>query len=146
MQLKITNTSPVIYNEIRMAPAGTENWGANILKTPLYMNSIADVTINVAKAKYDMQLTSYYGQKAYFRNMDFTKAGQIGSLNITAADTYSLILDGIIASGADSTVNLNLYNGTGQQIRSIVYAPTNTGLWSDELLSNFICPTTLRST
>lgn len=140
LQLKITNTSPVIYNEIRMAPAGTENWGANILKTPLYMNSIADVTINVAKAKYDMQLTSYYGQKAYFRNMDFTKAGQIGSLNITAADTYSLILDGIIASGADSTVNLNLYNGTGQQIRSIVYAPTNTGLWSDELLSNYYLP------
>ena len=141
LQLKITNTSPVIYNEIRMAPAGTENWGANILKGPLYMNSIMDVTVNVAKAKYDMQLTSYYGQKAYFRNMDFTKAGQIGSLNITAADTYTLVLDGIIASGADSTVNLNLYNGTGQQIRSIVYAPTGTGLWSDELLTNYYLPT-----
>lgn len=140
LQLKITNTSPVIYNDIRMAPAGTENWGANILKSPLYMNSIMDVTVNVAKAKYDMQLTSYYGQKAYFRNMDFTKAGQIGSLNITAADTYTLILDGIIASGADSTVNLNLYNATGQQIRSIVYAPTGTGMWSEELLTNYYLP------
>lgn len=140
LQLKITNTSTVIYNEIRMAPAGTENWGPNILKYPLYMNSIEDVTINVAKAKYDMQLTSYYGQKAYFRGMDFTKANKVGSLSITAADTYTLVLDGIIASGADSTVNLNLYNATGQQIRSIVYAPASTGMWSEELLTNYYLP------
>ena len=137
LQLKITNTSSAIYNEIRLAPAGTENWSANIIKTPLYMNSVADVTVNVARAKYDIQLVGYYGYKSYLRGVDFTKAGKFGSLNITAADAYTLVLDGVIASGADATVNLNLYNATGQQIRSIVYAPAGTGMWSSELLSNY---------
>lgn len=136
LQLKITNTSAVIYKELRLAPSGTENWGANILTAPLYGNSLANVTVNVAKTKYDMQATGYYGNKSYFRNLDFTNAGTVGSMTITSAETCTLILDGIVASGVDRSVNLNLYNATGQPIQSIVYGPTGTGIWSSELLAN----------
>ena len=135
VQLKITNTSTVAYKEIRFAPAGTEDWGNNILTTQLYANSIANVTANMAKVKYDMQLTGAYGYKSYIRNLDFTNAGSYGSLTITSADAATLVLDGVLASGTDSSVLLTVRNNTGNVITSIVYGSAATGVWSDEQLA-----------
>lgn len=135
VQLKITNTSTVAYKEIRFAPAGTEDWGDNILTTQLYANSIANVTANFAKVKYDMQLTGVYGYKSYIRNLDFTNAGSYGSLTITSADAATLVLDGVLASGTDSNVLLTVRNNTGNVITSIVYGSAATGAWSDEQLA-----------
>lgn len=135
VQLKITNTSTAIYKEIRFAPAGTEDWGDNILTTQLYANSIANVTANFAKVKYDMQLTGVYGYKSYIRNLDFTNAGSYGSLTITSADAATLVLDGVLASGTDSNVLLTVRNNTGNVITSIVYGSAATGVWSDEQLA-----------
>lgn len=135
VQLKITNTSTAIYKEIRFAPAGTEDWGNNILTTQLYANSIANVTANFAKVKYDMQLTGVYGYKSYIRNLDFTNAGSYGSLTITSADAATLVLDGVLASGTDSNVLLTVRNNTGNVITSIVYGSAATGVWSDEQLA-----------
>lgn len=135
VQLKITNTSTVAYKEIRFAPAGTEDWGNNILTTQLYANSIANVTANFAKVKYDMQLTGVYGYKSYIRNLDFTNAGSYGSLTITSADAATLVLDGVLASGTDSSVLLTVRNNTGNVITSIVYGSAATGAWSDEQLA-----------
>lgn len=135
VQLKITNTSTVAYKEIRFAPAGTEDWGNNILTTQLYTNSIANVTANMAKVKYDMQLTGAYGYKSYIRNLDFTNAGSYGSLTITSADAATLVLDGVLASGTDSSVLLTVRNNTGNVITSIVYGSAATGVWSDEQLA-----------
>lgn len=135
VQLKITNTSTVAYKEIRFAPAGTESWGGNVLTTQLYANSIANVTANFAKVKYDMQLTGAYGYKSYIRNLDFTNAGSYGSLNITSADAATLVLDGVLASGTDSSVLLTVRNNTGNVITSIVYGSAATGVWSDEQLA-----------
>lgn len=135
VQLKITNTSTVAYKEIRFAPAGTESWGGNVLPTQLYANSIANVTANFAKVKYDMQLTGAYGYKSYIRNLDFTNAGSYGSLNITSADAATLVLDGVLASGTDSSVLLTVRNNTGNVITSIVYGSAATGVWSDEQLA-----------
>lgn len=135
VQLKITNTSTVAYKEIRFAPAGTESWGGNVLTTQLYANSIANVTANFAKVKYDMQLTGAYGYKSYIRNLDFTNAGSYGSLTITSADAATLVLDGVLASGTDSSVLLTVRNNTGNVITSIVYGSAATGAWSDEQLA-----------
>lgn len=135
VQLKITNTSTVAYKEIRFAPAGTEDWGNNILTTQLYANSIANVTANFAKVKYDMQLTGVYGYKSYIRNLDFSNAGTYGSLTITSADAATLVLDGVLASGTDSNVLLTVRNNTGNVITSIVYGSAATGVWSDEQLA-----------
>lgn len=135
VQLKITNTSTVAYKEIRFAPAGTEDWGDNILTTQLYANSIANVTANFAKVKYDMQLTGVYGYKSYIRNLDFSNAGTYGSLTITSADAATLVLDGVLASGTDSSVLLTVRNNTGNVITSIVYGSAATGVWSDEQLA-----------
>ena len=135
VQLKITNTSTVAYKEIRFAPAGTEDWGNNILTTQLYANSIANVTANFAKVKYDMQLTGVYGYKSYIRNLDFSNAGTYGSLTITSADAATLVLDGVLASGTDSSVLLTVRNNTGNVITSIVYGSAATGVWSDEQLA-----------
>lgn len=135
VQLKITNTSTAIYKEIRFAPSGTEDWGSNILSDTLYANGVKTVTVNMAKVKYDMQLTGYYGYKTYIRNLDFTNAGTYGSLNITSADAATLILDGVLASGTDSTVRLTVRNNTGNVITSIVYGSAATGVWSDEQLA-----------
>lgn len=135
VQLKITNTSTVAYKEIRFAPAGTEDWGNNILTTQLYANSIQTVTANFAKVKYDMQLTGAYGYKSYIRNLDFTNAGSYGSLTITSADAATLVLDGVLASGTDSSVLLTVRNNTGNVITSIVYGSAATGAWSDEQLA-----------
>ena len=135
VQLKITNTSTVAYKEIRFAPAGTEDWGNNILTTQLYANSIQTVTANMAKVKYDMQLTGAYGYKSYIRNLDFTNAGSYGSLTITSADAATLVLDGVLASGTDSSVLLTVRNNTGNVITSIVYGSAATGVWSDEQLA-----------
>lgn len=135
VQLKITNTSTAIYKEIRFAPAGTEDWGNNILTTQLYANSIQTVTANFAKVKYDMQLTGVYGYKSYIRNLDFTNAGSYGSLTITSADAATLVLDGVLASGTDSNVLLTVRNNTGNVITSIVYGSAATGVWSDEQLA-----------
>lgn len=135
VQLKITNTSTVAYKEIRFAPAGTEDWGNNILTTQLYANSIANVTANFAKVKYDMQLTGAYGYKSYIRNLDFSNAGTYGSLTITSADAATLVLDGVLASGTDSSVLLTVRNNTGNVITSIVYGSAATGAWSDEQLA-----------
>ena len=135
IQLKITNTSTAIYKEIRFAPSGTEDWGSNILSDTLYANGVKTVTVNMAKVKYDMQLTGYYGYKTYIRNLDFTNAGTYGSLNITSADAATLILDGVLASGTDSTVRLTVRNNTGNVITSIVYGSAATGAWSDEQLA-----------
>lgn len=135
VQLKITNTSTAIYKEIRFAPAGTEDWGDNILTTQLYANSIQTVTANFAKVKYDMQLTGVYGYKSYIRNLDFTNAGTYGSLTITSADAATLVLDGVLASGTDSSVLLTVRNNTGNVITSIVYGSAATGAWSDEQLA-----------
>lgn len=135
VQLKITNTSTVAYKEIRFAPAGTESWGGNVLTTQLYANSIANVTANMAKVKYDMQLTGAYGYKSYIRNLDFTNAGSYGSLTITSADAATLVLDGVLASGTDSSVLLTVRNNTGNVITSIVYGSAATGVWSDEQLA-----------
>ena len=135
VQLKITNTSTVAYKEIRFAPAGTEDWGNNILTNELYANSIANVTANFAKVKYDMQLTGAYGYKSYIRNLDFTNAGTYGSLTITSADAATLVLDGVLASGTDSSVLLTVRNNTGNVITSIVYGSAATGVWSDEQLA-----------
>lgn len=135
VQLKITNTSTVAYKEIRFAPAGTESWGGNVLTTQLYANSIANVTANFAKVKYDMQLTGAYGYKSYIRNLDFTNAGSYGSLTITSADAATLVLDGVLASGTDSSVLLTVRNNTGNVITSIVYGSAATGVWSDEQLA-----------
>lgn len=135
VQLKITNTSTAIYKEIRFAPAGTEDWGDNILTTQLYANSIQTVTANFAKVKYDMQLTGVYGYKSYIRNLDFTNAGSYGSLTITSADAATLVLDGVLASGTDSSVLLTVRNNTGNVITSIVYGSAATGAWSDEQLA-----------
>ncbi len=135
VQLKITNTSTVAYKEIRFAPAGTEDWGNNILTTQLYANSIQTVTANFAKVKYDMQLTGVYGYKSYIRNLDFTNAGSYGSLTITSADAATLVLDGVLASGTDSNVLLTVRNNTGNVITSIVYGSAATGVWSDEQLA-----------
>lgn len=135
VQLKITNTSTVAYKEIRFAPAGTESWGGNVLPTQLYANSIANVTANFAKVKYDMQLTGAYGYKSYIRNLDFTNAGSYGSLTITSADAATLVLDGVLASGTDSNVLLTVRNNTGNVITSIVYGSAATGVWSDEQLA-----------
>lgn len=135
VQLKITNTSTVAYKEIRFAPAGTESWGGNVLPTQLYANSIANVTANFAKVKYDMQLTGAYGYKSYIRNLDFTNAGSYGSLTITSADAATLVLDGVLASGTDSSVLLTVRNNTGNVITSIVYGSAATGVWSDEQLA-----------
>lgn len=135
VQLKITNTSTVAYKEIRFAPAGTESWGGNVLPTQLYANSIANVTANMAKVKYDMQLTGAYGYKSYIRNLDFTNAGSYGSLTITSADAATLVLDGVLASGTDSSVLLTVRNNTGNVITSIVYGSAATGVWSDEQLA-----------
>lgn len=135
VQLKITNTSTAIYKEIRFAPAGTEDWGDNILTTQLYANSIQTVTANFAKVKYDMQLTGVYGYKSYIRNLDFTNAGSYGSLTITSADAATLVLDGVLASGTDSSVLLTVRNNTGNVITSIVYGSAATGVWSDEQLA-----------
>ena len=135
VQLKITNTSTVAYKEIRFAPAGTENWGSNILTSQLYANSIANVTANFAKVKYDMQLTGVYGYKSYIRNLDFTNAGSYGSLTISSADAATLVLDGVLASGTDSSVLLTVRNNTGNPITSIVYGSAATGVWSEEQLA-----------
>lgn len=135
VQLKITNTSTVAYKEIRFAPAGTEDWGNNILTNELYANSIANVTANFAKVKYDMQLTGVYGYKSYIRNLDFSNAGTYGSLTITSADAATLVLDGVLASGTDSSVLLTVRNNTGNVITSIVYGSAATGVWSDEQLA-----------
>lgn len=135
VQLKITNTSTVAYKEIRFAPAGTEDWGNNILTNELYANSIQTVTANFAKVKYDMQLTGAYGYKSYIRNLDFTNAGSYGSLTITSADAATLVLDGVLASGTDSSVLLTVRNNTGNVITSIVYGSAATGAWSDEQLA-----------
>lgn len=135
VQIKITNTSTVAYKEIRFAPAGTEDWGNNILTTQLYANSIANVTANFAKVKYDMQLTGVYGYKSYIRNLDFSNAGTYGSLTITSADAATLVLDGVLASGTDSSVLLTVRNNTGNVITSIVYGSAATGAWSDEQLA-----------
>lgn len=135
VQLKITNTSTVAYKEIRFAPAGTEDWGNNILTTQLYANSIQTVTANFAKVKYDMQLTGVYGYKSYIRNLDFSNAGTYGSLTITSADAATLVLDGVLASGTDSSVLLTVRNNTGNVITSIVYGSAATGAWSDEQLA-----------
>lgn len=135
VQLKITNTSTVAYKEIRFAPAGTESWGGNVLTTQLYANSIANVTANFAKVKYDMQLTGAYGYKSYIRDLDFTNAGSYGSLTITSADAATLVLDGVLASGTDSSVLLTVRNNTGNVITSIVYGSAATGVWSDEQLA-----------
>lgn len=135
VQLKITNTSTAIYKEIRFAPAGTEDWGDNILTTQLYANSIQTVTANFAKVKYDMQLTGVYGYKSYIRNLDFTNAGSYGSLTITSADAATLVLDGVLASGTDSSVLLTVRNNTGNVITSIVYGSAATGVWSEEQLA-----------
>lgn len=135
VQLKITNTSTVAYKEIRFAPAGTESWGGNVLTTQLYANSIANVTANFAKVKYNMQLTGAYGYKSYIRNLDFTNAGSYGSLTITSADAATLVLDGVLASGTDSSVLLTVRNNTGNVITSIVYGSAATGVWSDEQLA-----------
>ena len=135
IQLKMTNTSNVIYKEMRFAPSGTENWGANVLATPLYANGVMTINVNLAKAKYDIQATSAYGQKSYFRDLDFTKANTYGSMNITAAGSCTLILDGVLASGTDSTVRLTVQNATGNVITSIVYGSAATGVWSDEQLA-----------
>ena len=135
VQLKITNTSTVAYKEIRFAPAGTEDWGNNILTNELYANSIANVTANFAKVKYDMQLTGAYGYKSYIRNLDFSNAGTYGSLTITSADAATLVLDGVLASGTDSSVLLTVRNNTGNVITSIVYGSAATGAWSDEQLA-----------
>lgn len=135
VQLKITNTSTVAYKEIRFAPAGTEDWGNNILTNELYANSIANVTANFAKVKYDMQLTGVYGYKSYIRNLDFSNAGTYGSLTITSADAATLVLDGVLASGTDSNVLLTVRNNTGNVITSIVYGSAATGAWSDEQLA-----------
>lgn len=135
VQLKITNTSTVAYKEIRFAPAGTESWGGNVLTTQLYANSIQTVTANMAKVKYDMQLTGAYGYKSYIRNLDFTNAGSYGSLTITSADAATLVLDGVLASGTDSNVLLTVRNNTGNVITSIVYGSAATGVWSDEQLA-----------
>ena len=135
VQLKITNTSTVAYKEIRFAPAGTESWGGNVLTTQLYANSIANVTAKFAKVKYDMQLTGAYGYKSYIRNLDFTNAGSYGSLTITSADAATLVLDGVLASGTDSSVLLTVRNNTGNVITSIVYGSAATGAWSDEQLA-----------
>lgn len=135
VQLKITNTSTVAYKEIRFAPAGTESWGGNVLPTQLYANSIANVTAKFAKVKYDMQLTGAYGYKSYIRNLDFTNAGSYGSLTITSADAATLVLDGVLASGTDSSVLLTVRNNTGNVITSIVYGSAATGVWSDEQLA-----------
>ena len=135
VQLKITNTSTVAYKEIRFAPAGTESWGGNVLTTQLYANSIANVTANMAKVKYDMQLTGAYGYKSYIRNLDFTNAGSYGSLTIASADAATLVLDGVLASGTDSSVLLTVRNNTGNVITSIVYGSAATGVWSDEQLA-----------
>lgn len=135
VQLKITNTSTVAYKEIRFAPAGTESWGGNVLTTQLYANSIQTVTANMAKVKYDMQLTGAYGYKSYIRNLDFTNAGSYGSLTITSADAATLVLDGVLASGTDSSVLLTVRNNTGNVITSIVYGSAATGAWSDEQLA-----------
>ena len=135
VQLKITNTSTVAYKEIRFAPAGTEDWGNNILTNELYANSIQTVTANFAKVKYDMQLTGVYGYKSYIRNLDFSNAGTYGSLTITSADAATLVLDGVLASGTDSSVLLTVRNNTGNVITSIVYGSAATGVWSDEQLA-----------
>lgn len=134
--LRITNTSGITYTDLRLAPAGTQNWSENILKTPLYMNSIADVTANVAKQKYDLQGISYQGFKAYWRDLDFSKVGTNASINIIDAENCTLMLDGMISSGTDATGNISLFNATGQQIRSIVYGPAGSNIWSSELLPN----------
>lgn len=141
VQLKITNTSTVAYKEIRFAPAGTEDWGSNILTNQLYANSIETVTANFAKVKYDMQLTGIYGYKTYVRNMDFTNAGTYGALTITSADAATLVLDGVLASGTDSSVLLTVRNNTGNVITSIVYGSAATGAWSDEQLATRYLPT-----
>ena len=134
--LRITNTSGITYTDLRLAPAGTQNWSENILKTPLYMNSIADVTANVAKQKYDLQGISYQGFKAYWRDLDFSKVGTNASINIIDAENCTLMLDGMVSSGTDATGNISLFNATGQQIRSIVYGPAGSNIWSSELLPN----------
>lgn len=135
VQLKITNTSTAIYKELRFAPAGTEDWGDNVLSGALYANGTANVKVNLAKTKYDVQLTGYYGYKSYLRNLDFTNAGTYGTLNITAADKCTLVLDGVLASGTDSTVRLTVRNATGNVVTSIVYGSASTGVWSDEQLA-----------
>lgn len=141
VQLKITNTSTAIYKEIRFAPAGTEDWGNNVLTNQLYANSIATVTANMAKVKYDMQLTGIYGYKTYVRNLDFTNAGTYGSLTISSADAATLVLDGVLASGTDSNVLLTVRNNTGNVITSIVYGSAATGAWSEEQLATRYLPT-----
>ncbi len=134
IKLRIRNNSSVTYTQLRLAPAGTENWGENILQFPIHMNGTVDATTNVAKQKYDLQGTSYYGGKTYWRNLDFTKAGTNGSLNIIDASTCTLMLDGMVSSGTDAVGNISLYNATGQAIRSIVYGPAGSNIWSNELL------------
>ena len=82
-----------------------------------------------------MQLTGAYGYKSYIRNLDFTNAGSYGSLTITSADAATLVLDGVLASGTDSSVLLTVRNNTGNVITSIVYGSAATGVWSDEQLA-----------
>ena len=104
-----------------MRPRAPRTGAITSLTSTLYANGTANVTVNLAKTKYDVEVTGYYGYKSYFRNLDFTNAGTYGSMNITAADSCTLILDGVLASGTDSTVRLTVRNNTGNVITSIVY-------------------------
>lgn len=137
VSMTLKNGADLIFKSMQLAPAGTTNWGTNILTQNLNWNGTQTVSVNVGKAVYDLMATDYYGNKFYYRNLDFTSVQNIAVLTLTGGDTFSLVVDGILASGADKKINLNVYNATGQQITSMVYGPANAGVWSNELLTTY---------
>lgn len=137
VSMTIKNGADLIFKSIQLAPAGTTKWGSNILKQNLNWNGTQTVTVNVGKAAYDLMGTDYYNNKFYYRNLDFSNVQNVAVLTLTGGDTFSLVVDGILASGADKKVNLNVQNATGQQITSMVYGPANSGVWSNELLTSY---------
>lgn len=137
VSMTLKNGADLIFTQMQLAPAGTTNWGSNILTQNLNWNGTQTVSVNVGKAVYDLMATDYYGNKFYYRNLDFTSVQNLAVLTLTGGDTFSLVVDGILASGADKKINLNVYNATGQQITSMVYGPANAGVWSNELLTTY---------
>lgn len=137
VSMTLKNGADLIFTQMQLAPAGTTNWGSNFLTQNLNWNGTQTVSVNVGKAVYDLMATDYYGNKFYYRNLDFTSVQNLAVLTLTGGDTFSLVVDGILASGADKKINLNVYNATGQQITSMVYGPANAGVWSNELLTTY---------
>ena len=135
--MTIKNGADLIFKAMQLAPSGTTNYGANILSQNLNWNGTQTVNVRVGKQQYDLMATDYYNNKFYYRNLDFSNVQNIAVLTLTGGDTYSLVVDGILASGADKKVNLNIQNSTGQQIVSMVYGPANSNVWSNELLTTY---------